>query len=256
MCLQYVPLLQTQRQLQGLPRNRDRFQEYLRTLSADGETVDLPPLGVMNPMGKDHVTELLDALLALDADGFARRTLAECTVQPETDSGSLKLALVVVDDLKGGWTNRFDYEFKLRYGPGAQPAWIAGPRPKWLKDDWLTAVLWSSEPASELAIRESLFTSIHRAAYVQKNGFAQTLPQLMIQEGCVMRSAGCTGPVLEADDLAYTRKVIAPFSMQMTSGRVSNVSSATMRAGRWGSLRAGSAPGQGLLWPFTMRSML
>src|SRR5271165_1975842 len=77
MNLHYVPLLQIQRDLQGLPRNYERFQQYLRTISPDGATLELPPLGIMNPMGKDHVTALLDALLALDADGIAARALAE-----------------------------------------------------------------------------------------------------------------------------------------------------------------------------------
>ena len=32
-------------------------------------------------------------------------------------AGDCKLALVVADDLKGGGTNRYDYEFTLRFGP-------------------------------------------------------------------------------------------------------------------------------------------
>src|SRR5712692_8625614 len=76
MKLDYVPLLRVQRELQGLPRNYDRFRLYLRTvLTKDGKGLELPPLIAMNPMGKEHVTDLLDALLALDADGVASRTL-------------------------------------------------------------------------------------------------------------------------------------------------------------------------------------
>jgi hypothetical protein len=209
MNLRYVPLLQTQRELQGLPRNLERFRRYVRTMSPDGTTLDLPPLGLMNPMGKDHVTALLDALLALDADGVATRALAEASAQVANDPGDFKVALVVADDLMGGWTNRYDYEFTLRFGRG----WSApgGARPKWLKDWWLTGVLWSSEPATERAVREAVLTVVYRAAYGQQHGPARTLRDMLTQEGQVMAAAGCTGPVLDAEDIAYTREVLAPF---------------------------------------------
>ena len=196
MNLECVPLLQTQRELQGMPRNRERFQKYLHTLSPDGVNLELPPLGLMNPMGKDHVTALLDALLAMDADGVATRALAEAESQVEDVPGDFKVALVIADDLMGGWTNRYDYELMIRFGPGTLSPTIGRPRPKWLKDDWLTAVLWSSEPVTERAVRESLLTAIYRVAYVQRNGFAQTLRAMLTQEGDVMRAAGWPGQPL------------------------------------------------------------
>jgi hypothetical protein len=210
MNLEYVPLLQIQRELQGLPRNMDRFRQYLRTMiGPDGDTLELPPLGIMNPMGKEHVTALLDAYLALDADGIAQRALDEASAQVASDPGDFKLALVIVDDLKGGWTNRYDYEFTLRFG---QPAKTRdGSRPKWLKDYWLTAVLWSSEPASERAVREAVLSAVYRTAYMQRHGRPRNLRDMLVQEGRVMMAAGCTGPTLDEEDIAYTREVLVPF---------------------------------------------
>src|SRR5947209_3869933 len=195
MNLHYIPLLQIQRELQGLPSNMDRFRQYLRTIiGPDGNTVELPPLGIMNPMGKEHVTVLLDAYLALDADGIAKRALAEASAQVADSPGDFKVALVVVDDLMGGWTNRYDYEFTLRFGQA--PMARDGSRPKWLKDDWLTAVLWSSEPASERAVREAVLSAVYRTAYVHRHGFARNLRDMLAQEGHVMTTADCTGPTL------------------------------------------------------------
>jgi len=37
-----------------------------------------------------------------------------------------------------------------------------------------------------------------------------TLGEMLAQEGHAMARAGCSGPSLEADDLAYTRSVIGP----------------------------------------------
>jgi len=105
MNLTYVSLLQTQRRLQGLPRNYARFREYLRTMiGPDPTTLQLPPLNFMNPMGKDHVTVLLDALLALDADRVATEALAEAAPYAADVPGDFKIALVIADDLMGGWT--------------------------------------------------------------------------------------------------------------------------------------------------------
>jgi hypothetical protein len=211
MKLEYVPLLQVQRRLQGLPRDYARFQEYLWTMLNETRTgVELPPLGIMNPMGREHVTALLDDLLALDADGIAARVTVEAAAQLVDEPGEFQVTVVVADDLKGGWTNRYDWEYTLRFGPG--PASLAGPElPKWLKHWWLTAVLWSSEPASERAVREAVLTAAFRVSYLHRHGSPRTLHDMLAQEGQVMARAGCARPVLDDDDIAYTREVLIPF---------------------------------------------
>jgi hypothetical protein len=208
MMLDYVPLLRVQRELHGIPRGMARFRQYLRTmLNADGTGLELPPLGIMNPMGKDHVTALLDALLALDADGIAARAVAEASVRLADEPGDFKVALVIADDLMGGWTNRYATEFTHRF-----PRSRANARPPaWSKHFWFTGVLWSCEAASERAVREAVLTPLHRAAYVRRHGPARTLRDRIAQEGYVMAAAGCVGPVLDADDVAYTREVLAPY---------------------------------------------
>jgi hypothetical protein len=214
MKLEYVPLLPIQRQLQALPRGYERFRQYLRTMTTQDRTgLELPSLVIMNPMGKEHVTALLDALLALDADGVAARAAAEAAAQLADEPGDFKVGLVIADDLMGGWTNRYATEFTLRFGPDhlrSQPG-SAPRRPRWLKDSWITGVLWSSEPATERAVREAILTAVYRTAYVQRHGPARTLREKLAQEGHVLARAGCTGPVLDAEDLAYTREVLAAY---------------------------------------------
>jgi hypothetical protein len=202
--------------LQGVPRNYERFQQYLGTmLNQDG--VELPPLGIMNPMGKDHVTVLLDALLALDADGIGAQAAADASAVLPHVPGEFKIALVVADDLMGGWTNRYDYEFGFRFGSARRPFEPdpdspSGFRlPRWLKHYWITGVLWSSEPPSERAAREAILLPAYRFAYVHRHGPARTLRALLTQEGQVMAAVGCAGPVLDEEDIAYTREVLSPF---------------------------------------------
>ncbi len=214
MNIDYVPLLQIQRDLQGLPRNYDRFRQYLRKIvTPNGKALDLPPLLYMNPMGKDHVTALLDALLALDADGIAARAAAETAAELAETLGDYKATLVIADDLMGGWTNRYDYEFTLRFGP--EPYRLSPPQnlvlPRWTQHIWITGLLWSSEAASEQGVREAIVTAIHRWAYLLRHGAVRTLRDMLTQEGHVMAAAGCTGPTLDADDLEYTREVLIPY---------------------------------------------
>jgi hypothetical protein len=163
----------------------------------------------MNPMGKEHVTALLDALLALDADGIAAGAVAEASARLADEPGDFKATLVIVDDRMGGWTNRYAEEFtyRIRFGSPAPPDFRL---PRWTKHFWITGILWSSEAATQRAAREAALTAVYRAAYVLRHGPARTLRAMLAQEGCVMAAAGCAGPVHDEEDIAYTREVLAP----------------------------------------------
>jgi hypothetical protein len=209
MELDYVPLLPDQRQLQRIPRGRARFQHYLRLIFGKyPPVVERVPLLAANPMAKEHVTELLDAYLALDADRIAADAAREAAAAVLADvPGECYASLIIMDDLLGGWTNRYAEEFTIRFFWAGLPANI----PSYFTRFWISGVLWSSEPASARAAREAMLTAIYRAAYVHRNGAAQTLRDRMVQEGRVLTQAGCTTPVLEDDDLEYTRAVLVPF---------------------------------------------
>src|SRR5262245_59395219 len=201
MELEFVPLLQIQRDLHRTPRGMERFREYLQAmLNEQGTDVRLPPLVMMNPMGKDHVTTLLDAFLALDAEGAASRAVDEAATRLRDLSGTYKIGLVIADDAMGGWTNRYASEFGLLSVNSAT-----------LKRKWLSGVLWSSEPAASLTARRAVLRAVYRIAYFQQHGVAQTLRELMAQEGYAMAMAECTQPTLEPDDLAYTSELITPY---------------------------------------------
>ena len=196
MPLVHLPLLQTQLDLYDLPRGMERFRSYIRTMT-DDETGDLAlPLVAMNPMGKDHVPALVEQYLALGAEQVAADAVAGVTASFSAD---YRVCLVVSDDLKGGWTNRWASEFSHRIEGAAIT-----------KRGFLTGILWTSEPASALAVREAVLTSVHRAEYLQTHPAPHTLGEMLSQEGYAMARAGCAAPTLDAEDLAYTRSVIEP----------------------------------------------
>jgi hypothetical protein len=80
-----------------------------------------------------------------------------------------------------------------------------------LKRGWLTGILWTSEPPSVQQVREATLTTVYRAVYIQRHRAARTLQAMLQQEGYAMSMAGCQQPMLDSDDLAYTREVIAPY---------------------------------------------
>jgi hypothetical protein len=211
MNLQYVPLLQIQRELHDIPRGMERFKQYLRTVGArDSDHLELPSLLIMNPMGKEHMTALLDALLKLDADVVAEEATAEASAQLENEPGESKVGLVVADDLMGGWTNRYASEFSLRF-PKVSTAARKGRLPRWLRHYWITAVQWSSEAPTQKSVREANLTAVYRIAYMQQHDYPKTVREMLAQEGAVLARAGCTTPHLDPEDIAYTREVLKPF---------------------------------------------
>jgi hypothetical protein len=109
MNLDYVPLVRVMREIHSIPRGQPpdfngmkRFRKYLRTIfDYDKKVCKLPTLLAMNPMGKDHVTALLDACLAMDADGIGARVATEVAARLADVPGDFKVGLLVADDLHG-----------------------------------------------------------------------------------------------------------------------------------------------------------
>jgi hypothetical protein len=199
MDLEFVPLLGIQRDLYRLPRDMERFHAYLKTMR--GNSVDdlEVPLVAMNPMAGEHVPELIDRLLELRADEVGAAAVAAASEHLKAEPGRFKVGIVVADDLRGRWTNRYVYELGHRLG--AKPLYKRG---------WIVPMLWSSEVPDAAAIREEVLTSVHRAAYIGRHGMATSLSGILAQEGAAMARAGCVEPHLAPDDLEYTRAVIEP----------------------------------------------
>src|SRR2546421_10773414 len=63
----YVPVLRILRDLYVQPRGMQRFQKYVATLTGGTQDVVLP-IGVANPMAKEHAVAKIDELLALGAE--------------------------------------------------------------------------------------------------------------------------------------------------------------------------------------------
>ncbi len=205
MPLQYVPLLEIQRDLYRLPRDRNRFRTYLRTMMNDaGDDIAIPPLVAMNPMAREHVPQLVEAYLALDADQVAHQALAEIAPTTSKIEEDLRIGLVVLDDLHGGWTNRYAAEYKIRFATCRDNA-KAKERGK-----FLLGALWSSEPPEAEMVRHAILLAAWQWVYRQQNGPPRTIREMLLQAGFCLAKTCTAAPAREAERLASTRARIAP----------------------------------------------
>src|SRR5436305_9155418 len=115
MKVTYVPVLGILRELYVQPRGMARFREYIDTLTGGGDDVVLP-IGVANPMAKEHALAKLDELLALGAEeiGAAAAEAAQRRLEA-IDTVEIKASIVLADDVGGGWTNRSTTEAMVRF---------------------------------------------------------------------------------------------------------------------------------------------
>jgi hypothetical protein len=197
MNITYLPVLRTLRELYVQPRDVRRFRQYIATLTGGGEDV-VVPIGVANPMAKEHAVARLDELLALGADDIA----AEATASAQARLGHLqrdyeiKATLVLADDVAGGWTNRYTTEASVRF-----------PSRGALKRPFASALVWTSELPTAEQIRQEVAAAIYRVAYQQRHGLPQTLRSMLDQEGLAGVFAGAR-PTLVGEALGRARPIV------------------------------------------------
>jgi len=132
----YLPILGTLRELYRLPRDMRRFQRYVATITGGTDDVVLP-IGVANPMAREHAIAKLDELLALGAEKIGAAAAEEAQARMGGLAGEMKASLVLADDVAGGWTNRYTTEASVRFpGRGA------------LKRPFAIGLRWTSESPS------------------------------------------------------------------------------------------------------------
>ncbi len=201
MTLQLFPLLQQQLDIYQTAFGPQRFKEYLDTLRDENGDMELP-LSAMNPMGKDHLPQLLQTYIDLGAEEAVTQAIADVDQALLPVDSAYNVALVLADDKHGGWTNRYQYECDRILNGKAE-----------LRRGWITILLWSSDPPDKNAVYQATLRTIYRSLYVLQHGWPKTLRAALNQEGYALKAAGIDfAPVSAAqaelieiclDDTAY-----------------------------------------------------
>ncbi len=197
MRVEVVPLLTRERELYEVPRGRERFQAYVDTMTMGTGEAALP-LTSMNPMGREHVAATLDRMISLSVERVAADAAADASARLASIDDTLRLAIVVADDLKGGWTNRYFADMVNRF-----------ERKYEIARGWATVLFWTSEEPTTDRARTATFAAIYRTAYERRLGPATTLRAMMEQEGRAARFAG-ERATLDGAALASVESTLAP----------------------------------------------
>ncbi|MFM2267678.1 MAG: hypothetical protein RL757_1119 [Bacteroidota bacterium] len=117
MCFELMPMLDLMREYYQKPADLGRFNQYLAHINAQNGS-PVTALSGYNPMGKAHVLEKLTELWSQNAEDIAQKVISEINKKYQLPF-TFRVALVLADDEKGGWTNHFsthyDSFFKLKY---------------------------------------------------------------------------------------------------------------------------------------------
>jgi hypothetical protein len=187
MGLSAVEILKTQAELLTLPKGKERFDAYLAAMT--GGTNDLViPIGSFNPMSKDHVSLVVDRLVELNAERIVAEVVADLNSKFPNFQDAIKVGLVVVDDVKGGWTCRETIELERTTGVSGE-----------LKRHWISVLWWCSDDCTEDAVRLAATTQIFKAMEILNHGPVQTLGDWVDLEAQAMRLARVTPSPAEHD---------------------------------------------------------
>ena len=208
MEIHLIPLLEIQRNLQGMRRDKARFKSYLGSLlTPDGNNCALAPLVLFNPMGREHVTAVLDQLIEMGAESILAKVVEDTAGSIQREGAQFRAGCVVIDDLKGGWTNRWATDLYLRQIP--DPTMLNS---KQLDRFWVTIPIWSSEPTHVESVRFAGIVATRRLLHVLKHGAAKNLGELMGQEGAIRLGMEGIFPKYTQADLLVYREFLQPLA--------------------------------------------
>lgn len=187
MQFELLPCIEKMIEFYGQPKSAARFKTYLNMmLDQNGEDVVLPIM-IFNPMAKAHVVDKLKELSQLKAEDLTITSLQGINntlqqIDSIQDKGIFKVCLVVADDAKGGWTNRFTTDYQCRFT-------IKGL----LNRNFCTPIFWSSESYTneliENRIKGFVWRTVFQLLHQQPENLAEHVQQeAFVHENCYSTS--------------------------------------------------------------------
>ncbi len=195
------PMLNILLEVYRVPPGKERFEAYINATIAGAtraSDVACPPLVMANPMAKGHANQQLEIWLEVGAEEALVRILEEANQRfSSLESETLvHVGLTLVDDLKGGWTDSILTDWGLRFPEKINPKWVCVP-------------LWTKYPQTLEILRTNAQMAIGRFVWQAQHGTAQTLREMLAQEGDAQAFAG-EKVGMPREDLAYTQAVLEP----------------------------------------------
>jgi hypothetical protein len=187
-----LPVLDTLIGFYKKPPSPARFQDYLNLMTPNRKDVILPIMGY-NPMAKGHVLTQLEALKALNTEGSLEAIISKVNEKTGINEPKFQVALVLADDLKGGWTNRILTDYNSKFVDNFNQ----------VKRPFCTPYFWSSEDFSIEKIENRVEEYLWRTVFQVERGFNKTLLHHLQQEAFVKKRMGVEELIYEEGDLVH-----------------------------------------------------
>lgn len=176
MVFELVPILKKMRELYRLPRDLNRFEEFLNTLvdSSDSD-IQIPIIGY-NPMAKEHILDRLQELIGMNAEQTASEaleTLNKKYISVHSDQ-RFQVFIILSDDMSGHWPDRnsSDYDSRFRMRP-------------LIRRHFCTPFFWCSEKFGKEMIQRRVTEYAERTVYLLDHSDPETLEEHILMEDSV-----------------------------------------------------------------------
>jgi hypothetical protein len=203
------PVLADCRAIYNLEGVMERYWAYVDLMTKKRD--EFLPLGAFSPMGKRQ-QDFLDGLIALNAEELAAKVCQEACSELELGA-AYRVLLVVVDEPRNGWTQRFLTDADWRFSSKTDS--VPKSQPTIGFDRWVSVQLWTTAFEGQIRepnlayVRQETRAALARAEYQRTHGYPKTLLEMMTQESAVMSFSG-EEIHLESDDLEYSQAILEP----------------------------------------------
>ena len=173
MKFEVLPILSIMEELYQQPISTERFKAYLAKLQGKTKKDLVLPIAGFNPMAKEHVLQKVRELQQLEAEQLMQEVVDQlnATATTEHQGTTIKIALNVADDLKGGWTNRYTTDFDSKFKINSL-----------VDRDFCTPYFWSSEHYTSALIKRRTLAYAYRTLYWKQHSKLITLQDHLDQE--------------------------------------------------------------------------
>ncbi len=186
MKISLQPILRDLQEIYEHDGQMDRFNQYIHLMThAKGEIL---PLGDFSPMGKRQ-KDYIDLLIASKAETFADSICQEVAIELDLEK-DYKAMLVIVDEPKNGWTQRYLTDAQSRFSDHPQ---LKKARSDENPTYWIPIYLWTTDGdmnaihPSNSYISQQVRSYIYRTFWQSRNGFPNTLATMIEQEAEVLK---------------------------------------------------------------------
>lgn len=182
--LKYLDVLHPMMELYALPRTPDRFKKYLDMLQGPDKGDMVMPIVYYNPMAKEAAQKQLQQLIDLIAEELifkAWEDLGISHIQNKDSSMIIEVAINLVDDVQGAWSERYSTDYKSKFNFGAH-----------LKRQFSIPIFFASDSLDEQIITRRIQGYLCRTVYWLEHGAPLTLGEMLDQEIYVASIAGAS----------------------------------------------------------------